>query len=146
MNSYRLRSFAFLALVCLSICNTKMYPGRASSRPLAPQGGEEKREQWSRNDVGTLRLRGGCLQERAGAEARQSMRMQGERDMVRLMLQALQGMGYLESALCLQRESGVVLNPDEGTIRALRRDVMEGQWRKLLSQLEGEEWASAKLR
>ncbi|EKX52326.1 hypothetical protein GUITHDRAFT_102226 [Guillardia theta CCMP2712] len=66
--------------------------------------------------------------------------------MVRLILQALQGMGYLESSLCLQRESGVMLQSEGEKLRALRRDVMEGEWRKILSELEREDWASTSLK
>ena len=86
------------------------------------------------------------MREGEGEEARRSMLKQGEQDMVRLILQALQGMGYLESSLCLQRESGVMLQSEGEKLRALRRDVMEGEWRKILSELEREDWASTSLK
>jgi hypothetical protein len=68
--------------------------------------------------------------------------------LTKIMIQALEEMGCLESARCLERESGIALVADKRAEDALqlKQHILDGNWEQAASILNASEWATGHVR
>ena len=96
----------------------------------------------------TLRLRGGAAaNSHCAASEGESLLVEREGEVVRIILQALESMGLLESARCLEREAGVSLRDGAAAdVARLEEAVAEGRWEEACNVLDesGCAWTSAR--
>lgn len=72
-----------------------------------------------------------------------------EDEVVKIMMQALEGMGLLETARCLERESGISLRDGQAeSVLELERAVLDGRWEDACGILEGasSSWGTCRAR